>query len=334
MKRPLYSALAASLFAAALGAQQPPPAAPQSLPEGFPLVHKERAVTGLDALREFQGEEPTVYRLGEGDEIALDVWGRPELSGKHIVGPDGRITVPVAGAVKLLDLTRDQAEETVRKALAPLYLEPAVTLRIDRYASNRVFVLGRVASPGALQFDTMPTLLEVITRAGALPIGGIGAEKATLNRCAVIRGTDKMVWINLKALFSQGNLAYNIRLRRNDVIYIPDSDDQMVYVLGEVQHPGAFRLTPDMSLMDAFAQAGGPSKDASTNHIQLVRPAQSLKRELTMREVSKANPEVNVALQEGDIIFVPRRGLANFGYWIDKVSPIATFMIFGAAVAK
>jgi polysaccharide export outer membrane protein len=180
----------------------------------------------------------------------------------------------------------------------------------------------------------MPTLLEVITRAGALPIGGIGAEKATLNRCAVIRGSDRMVWINLKALFSQGNLAYNIRLRRNDVIYIPDSDDQMVYVLGEVHHPGAFRLTPDMSMMDAFAQAGGPTKDASTNHMQLIRPVQSEKRTFTMKQITEPQREINAALQEGDIIFVPKRGLANFGYWIEKFNPIATVLILGAAVGK
>jgi polysaccharide export outer membrane protein len=283
------------------------------------------------AFRRFRG--PDAYRLGEGDEITVDVWGRPELSGKHVVGPDGRITLPVAGTLLVRNLSRDEAVDAIRKALAPFYVEPAVTLRVDRYTSNRVFVLGRVANPGALQFDSTPTLLDVITRAGALPVGGAGAEKATLNRCAVVRG-DRIVWIDLKTLLTETNLAYNIRLRRNDLVYIPDSDDELVYVLGEVEHPGAIRLTPQMTMMDAFAQAGGPTKDAAITKIQLVRPVAGEHRVVTIKEILKPQPEVNVGLQQGDIIYVPRRGLATFGYWMDKVNPIATFGIFGAAVAK
>ncbi len=308
--------------------------AQQDQSNNFEVHTKERKITPVELIREFQGPDPDGYLIGEGDEITLEVWGRPELSGKHVVGPDGRITVPVVGTVRVSNLSRDAAVEVVRKALAPLYMEPAVTLRIDRYVSNRIFVLGRVANPGALQFDAIPTLLEAITRAGSLPVGGASAEKATLNRCAVIRGGDRIVWINLKAVLAEGNLAYNIRLRRNDIVYIPDSDDQLVYVLGEVQHPGAIRLTPEMTMMDAFAQAGGPTKDASTNHIQMIRPVNGENRVISMKQIVQPQPEVNVALQEGDIVYVPRRGLANFGYWIEKLNPIATFMIFGAAVAK
>ncbi len=300
---------------------------------GFDVGKRERKTTPLDVLQDFQGPERDAYLLGEGDELTIEVWNRPELSGKHVVGPDGRITLPVAGAIELRNLTRAQAVEAIRQALSAYYLEPSVTLRIDRYTSNRVYVLGRVANPGALQFDATPTLLDVITRAGALPVGGAGAEKAALNRCAVIR-TDRIVWIDLKALLSAGNLAYNIHLRRNDLVYIPDSDDQLVYVLGEVEHPGAIRLTPEMSMMDAFAQAGGPTKDAAANRIQVVRPSAGQKRIVTMKQIVEPRAEVNVALQEGDIIYVPRRGLASFGYLMEKVGVVATFGIFGAAVAK
>jgi polysaccharide export outer membrane protein len=299
----------------------------------FEIRKNERKITPLDVLREFQGEDAGIYQLGDGDELTIEVWGRPELSGKHVIGPDGRITLPVAGSLELRNLSRDQAAEAVHKALAPYYLDPAVTLRIDRYTSNRVFILGRVANPGALQFESTPTLLDVITRAGALPVGGAGSEKAALNRCAVVQG-DRIVWINLKTLLTDGNLAYNIRLRRNDVVYIPDSDDELVYVLGEVQHPGAVRLTPQMTMMDAFAQSGGPTRDAAATHIQLIRPVAGERRTITLKDIVEPKPEINFALQQGDIIYVPRRGMATFGYWMEKLNTIATFGIFGAAVAK
>ena len=51
--------------------------------------------------------------LGPGDEIAVSVAGRPELSGSHIVGPDGRITLPVVGTVVVGEKSRDDAAQAV-----------------------------------------------------------------------------------------------------------------------------------------------------------------------------------------------------------------------------
>lgn len=190
--------------------------------------------TSFEALKEFERAAPTSYVLGEGDELFVDVFGHPELSGKRIIGPDGRITLPITGALALSALSREEALQKIQEAYGHFYSALSIELRIDNYVSNRIFILGRVASPGVLHFDAPPTLLEAITRAGSLPVGGIGADKAALNRCIIFRGREAVVWIDLKSLLKEGNLAYNLQLQRNDVIYIPDSDDQSVYVLGEV----------------------------------------------------------------------------------------------------
>ncbi len=219
-------------------------------------------------------------------------------------------------------------------AFAKFYADLAVTLRVDRYTSFRVFILGRVGSPGALQFDSQPTLLDVITRAASLPIGGIGADKAGLGRCAIIRGRDEMIWVDLKVLLSQGNLAMNIRLARNDLVYMPDAGDQLVYVLGEVQHPGAFRLTPDMTFLDAFTLAGGMTEDASQDKIEVVRTVNDAQREFRMKDLLAGPRELNVSLEEGDIIYVPKRSMAKFGYFMQKTSSLGGFAVVGTAVAR
>ena len=62
--------------------------------------------------KQLQNFEPAVdeeYALGAGDEISLDFPGRPELSRKYIVGPDGRITLPIAGPMMIANLTRPAA---------------------------------------------------------------------------------------------------------------------------------------------------------------------------------------------------------------------------------
>ncbi len=299
---------------------------------GFESRNKDYRITPLDLLRQFEPEAETDYHLGEGEEIDVNVWGRPELSGKHTIGPDGKITVPYAGAIKVAGFSRDEAAALALEKWKTLYEDLRVTVNVAKYDSNRIFVLGRVAAPGLLRFDYQPTLLEAVTRAGGLPIGGIGAEKAALTRCMVFRGRDKLVWIDLKSLLNGSNLGLNIRLQRNDVLYIPDSDDQLVYVLGEVQRPGAIRLTPDMTFLDALAQAGGPTRDASKGSMKLIRHSAGLEREISLNDLTNATRNPNVSMNEGDILYLSRSGMAKVGYFLQQIGPLTGWMVFGSAL--
>lgn len=305
-----------------------------SVPDSdFAIRQKNQRFSSIEALKEFERQAPATYVFGEGDEIFIDVFAHPELSGKRVIGPDGRITVPIAGTVTLASLSREAGLARIQEAFSKFYTGLSVEVRVDVYASNRIFVLGRVASPGVLHFDNSPTLLEAITRAGSLPVGGIGADKAAMNRCVIFRGRDAVVWVDLKPLLKEGNLAYNLQLQRNDVLYIPDSDDQSVYVLGEVQHPGAYRLRPDMTFMEAYADAGGTTKDGVPDHIQLIRPSRDVKRQIAMRDVMHPDPNLNFTLVDGDIIYVPKRGLAKFGYFMEQFGPASGLAIVGKQIS-
>ena len=288
--------------------------------------------TDRQALDDFEASENESYTLGAGDRIYVSVWDHPELSGPHVVGPDGDITIPFAGPISLTAATREESAETIANLLASFYVNPIVTVRVDEYSSNRIFILGRVANPGIVPFDGQPTLLEAIHRAGGLPIGGIGAEKAALTRCAIVRGRDQIVWVNLQSLLSGEDLSLNLRLRRNDLLYIPDADDQLVYVLGEVRGPNAYHLTPDMSLLDALARAGGPTPDADPSVMHLIRPRKGVNQIIDIEDLLMPNANLNVSLQKGDIVYVPRRGLAKVGYVLDQLSPIASWLRLGVDI--
>src|SRR5262245_26921535 len=173
-------AVAVAALAAASGCSGPSPAIPAEFTKAPP---PPTPYTTDDLLKRFDGPPDSDYRLGEGDAITVNVWDHAELSGPLVVGPDGAITVPVAGTLRVGGLTRDEATKAVKDALAKFYAKISVTVRVDRYASNRVTVLGQVRTPGTLQFDTMPSLLEVIARAG----GVLTDDKANLSHCAVIR---------------------------------------------------------------------------------------------------------------------------------------------------
>ncbi len=300
--------------------------------EVFKKAMKSDAQPFLDpaGLAEFERDSDTVYHLGAGDKITLNIWNRPELSGSRTIGPDGRITLALGGPIDLSATTVEEASSKIRRSLSRYYTTPVVNVNVDEYKANRITLLGRVLSPGVLQFDSQPMLLDALARAGSLPVLD---KQATLTRCAIFRGRDKIIWVDLKRLLNRGELAYNIKLKPNDVIYIPDSFDTMTYVLGAVQKPGAYRLTPDMSVLDALAQAGGPSEDGNEEELVIYRPGKEAVQRFDMASLMTNKRNVNYALEEGDVIYVMIKGIANVVYVMSNLLPGLAFMSFAQTVS-
>lgn len=323
-------AVLAAALALCACASNPIPTDPRNV-DTFKGAERTDKVTFADpeVLAAFEADADPVYRLGEGDKISVQVWNRPELTAKHVIGPDGQITVPLAGPLKVSAMTREEAAGRIGVSLGKFYEKPVVNLSVDEYLANRVTVLGRVQNPGVQLFDRPPMLLDVLARAGGLPVLD---KQATLTRAAVFRGRDRVIWVDLKRLLNRADLAYNIRLKPNDLVYIPDSFDTLVYVLGAVAKPGAYRLTPDMSLLDALAQAGGPNDDADDSEIAIYRPSRQAVEKAPLKSLLTADRKVNFSVEEGDVIYVKKKGIAEFGYVLRQLLPGLSFLTWGAAL--
>lgn len=319
--------LCAFALVGCVGTKKLYPVGDPNSPDGFrPADRRAEAFATPEQLRRTEPIRSDVYTIGRGDRLTIDVFGHPDLSGEHVVGPDGRITINVAGPLRIAGLSSEQAAAKVSQALNRYYRDAVATVRIDEYTSNEILVLGRVAAPGPVVFRKQPNLLDALARVGALPTNGAGSTNATLTRCAVFRGRDQVFWIDLSKLLSGMNTSYNVTLMRDDVVYIPDANDQLVYVLGQVHSPGAFHLTPDMSFMDAISMAGGPTNDADYDSVALVRPQAGMETEIDLAEIFEGDDRQNAILKEGDIIYVPMHGLAQVGYVLQQISPATNFI--------
>lgn len=293
--------------------------------QAFEVPNKANKISTPTLIDAFRSEPSTDYRLGDGDLITLEVIGRPEVSGQQAIGPDGQITLPIVGNLFLRNLSREEAAAAVTRQLSRFYKDVTVTLRVDKYSSNRLIILGRVENPGVVEFDTSPTLLEILAKAGGLPLM---RPEQVLTRCSIVRG-NKIIWIDLKRLLN-GDMSLNLTLQRNDVVYIPDAFDTSIFVLGAVGKPGAYRLTPQMSFLDALGQAGGPTVDASAARLHIIRPSKNQNLQIDFEDLLKPDPNLNVAMQEGDILYVARSDIARVGYILQKISPFTQVMSIGA----
>ncbi|MEK7991879.1 MAG: polysaccharide biosynthesis/export family protein [Thiotrichaceae bacterium] len=275
--------------------------------------------------------EVSGYFIGAGDELSVEVWGYPELSGKHVVGPDGVITLPLIGSFEITDLTREQAARAVRQKLTDsYYADLSVTVRVNEYASNRILMLGRVHKPGSIKFGmTAPTLLEAIALAGGTTIPSkllLPGETLPFTRCAIFRGRDKIVWLDLEPLLMGQNLNLNLKLKRNDIVYIPELRERLVYVLGAVNKPGAFPLTANTSFLEMLAKAGGPSRDAAPSKINIIRPSEKINTAIDLDDLLSGDNKVNLSLQENDIIYVPTNILAKVNYAFGFLNPFSQML--------
>ncbi len=301
------------------------PPHPQPAPEAAQLgIH----TPGSDILEDedFTTAADDQYTLGAGDLLTVDVWAHEDLSGPHVVGPDGRITIPIVGPLDMRGLSREAAAMLISDSLAPYYRNLAVTVRVDEYRSNTVRVLGGVEAPGEFTFATRPTLLAALSAAGGATQSAGGNQAA---RCAIIRGRDQIYWIDLRELLWNGNISLNVNLRANDVVYVPDDNELLVYVLGEVKNPGVMRLQPNMRLADAVAQAGGWSIGAKREATRLLRPTDGSLTAVDFKQVEQGAYELNVLLEEGDIIHVPRSGLSKWSYFWKSLNPFAGALSVG-----
>lgn len=285
-----------------------------------------------ELLARFDADSDEAYRIGRGDVVDIIVWGQADLSGKQTVGPDGFVSLPVAGSLRLDELTRDEATARIDAALKPYFRHAKATVAVQEYASNEVLVLGRVAKPGPVRFDRPPSLLEVITRAGGLPATGDSANHTSLTRCAVFRGRDRVVWIDLEPLLRGRSLESNLLLRRNDVVFLPDAADRIVYVMGEVERPGAYPIRRGMSFLDAVAEAGGATDDAAPGRVRLVRPSAGATLDIDLEDLLTNVEQRDLALADGDIVYVPENGISQVGYVLEKLSPASQILLFGAAL--
>lgn len=288
----------------------------------MPQLEPASATEG-DLLRDFTGPDgdPDTYKLAPGDRIFVDVFSHTDLTGTHVIGPDGRITITPIGTLKLSGLSREEAAQIVAESLANAYPSPTVVVRVEEYNSAFVSVLGGVTTPGTYTHTQAPSLLRAISAAGGLATLFEG-DKPT--RCTVVRDDEQIVFIDLRELLWQGNLALDVSLAPQDVVYVHDSSDARCYVLGEVINDGVFRITPDMTYRDAVALAGGFGQDADLEETVVVRPSEGLELVVDFEQLLAGRYDLDVPLRDGDIIWVPRRGIAEFGYVLRNLSPFST----------
>ena len=91
-------------------------------------------------------------------------------------------------------------------------------------------------------------------------------------------------------------------------IIVTSINSQRIYILGEVNRPGAFPLLPAMTAVQALSTAGGFTMFASVKKVYILRVenGKQVKYPLNYKAVIAGKaPEQNIILKPGDTVVVP-----------------------------
>jgi polysaccharide export outer membrane protein len=253
--------------------------------------------------KKLQKLPPSEYILGPEDGVEISVFRHGDLSMEATVSPTGKISYYLVGDMQAAGLTQFQLRDKIEMKLAEFIKAPQVVVRITQYRSRKIIVLGEVKTPGVFRMRSDVTLLEVISSAGGT------TSDAYLGGAYIVRD-DKVLLVNFFELIEQGNMMENIPLAPEDVIYIPDTRDRKVFVLGEVNKQSAIPIRERLTLLEAIAEAGGFTQDADRDSILVMRGNLS-QPELMTIDAEHMDVLSNIPLERGDIVYVASTTFAD-----------------------
>ena len=277
------------------------------------------------------------YIVGRGDVLSITVWNHPELTipagsmrspqeAGNWVHNDGTIFYPYIGRLKVEGLRITEIRELLAEKLAEYIEQPQVDVTVAGFLSQRIYITGAVKNPGVIPVTNVPTsLIEAINASG-----GLTPESNWENVTLLRNGKERK--LNLRKLYQLGDTEQNILLKGSDVVHVARSDDNKVFVLGEVRQPKSYVIGQNgMTLAEALADAGGLYEhSARASGVFVIRQAQPDSDRIA--DVFQLNAKNATALilaeqfdlQQRDIVYVTAAPISRWNRVISQLLPSIT----------
>jgi protein involved in polysaccharide export with SLBB domain len=252
-----------------------------------------------------------VYRISPGDTVSIMVSERPDLSFQVRVPLEGDIVLPGAGTVSAAGLSVEELSHSITsrlKAEAKL-VEPRVAVSVVAYGVRRAFVHGAVERPQAVDLpaEIALTLTQAVSTCGGFRVDADREHVRITRRPA--GGPPSLLVVDAKQITEVSAAELDCILEPGDTIYVPQLEP--VYVLGQVERPGAIQLPfgYPLTVGKAIAISGGFSKFARYTRVRVTRrtPGGIERFTMDLGDVLDGELDKDMELQAGDTVYVPER---------------------------
>jgi polysaccharide export outer membrane protein len=161
---------------------------------------------------------PAGYIIGAEDVLGIVFWREPEMNGDVTVRPDGKVTLPLIGEMRAEGMGPEALRDQIKQAAAKYMSDANVSVVVRQINSRKVFITGRVTTPGTYTLAGPRTVMQIIALAGGLN------EYADAKNITVLRaanGQSRSFKFNYKDVARGKKLEQNILLQPGDTIVVP-----------------------------------------------------------------------------------------------------------------
>ena len=260
------------------------------------------AAPSAQAQERLAASSVTDYVVGPQDVLTITSYDQADLSGKFTLEADGTFTYPLIGRVSAGGLTLRALEGALKKRLKGegFFNNPQITVSVETYKSQKIFVVGEVRTPGTYPLSGDMNLVEAIARA----VDAAERQRRGDHRTAKAR-RGRRCPTRTRRRRPNGSTCARCRTARSPATccatatrFVPRAES--VYVFGQVKNPGAYAVQQkDTSVLQALSLAGGINDRGATTRIRIVRMVAGEKKELKVKLSDLVLP--------GDTIIVAER---------------------------
>jgi polysaccharide export outer membrane protein len=284
-------------------------------------IFKEYRITTFDELEllfqfpQWERQDPFTVRVDQ--TIAVRYVTAPELDVVQPVRPDGFLSLPYLGDYRVLGKTVPQIHRELRKAYTGILLEPEIYVVVQDYG----------AAIRDLKDDLRTDDLGLGRLIVVQPDGG--ASFPLVGRMAVAGKSLKEVQSALNDAY--GRYAEGLRAD----LSLNEHAGSKVYVLGQVNNPGAFEIERPVSVLQALALAEGHRYGARLDSVVIARRqgGDTVAARVNLLTGSEfGGPGKTLWLQPDDIVFVPRTWVASAAEVARDIASVLMFRGWGITI--
>lgn len=195
-------------------------------------------------------------------------------------------------------------------------------------ANQAITLFGELHNPGTFSFKEDMTIVDALMRANGV------TRYADVTKIRVIVNNEPQTF-DLKQYLDSGDRSLLPAINAGSTIYVPimvedvNTSARTVYIMGEVQSPGAYEADNNAGFMDILANAGGPTRFAETRQIKVLKETGDNILFDLLAYSEGLNDAMIPEISPGDVIFVPEKSDINEKSWL-KISPKRAVKVMGA----
>lgn len=273
------------------------------------------------------------FALGPGDLLIISAPQIPQLKRFTVrVSEDDSISLPLLGTISITGMTQQDLLADLSQRLRKYVYHPQVDIFLKRSENRTVAVWGAVKAPGRYMITSRSdSLIKMIERAGGItpnaaaqviliPSAQAGRDRlsnnqdgagGSLTRVSVGEASierdpisnDAVNEVILNTTLPQDQKYLRLLVRPGDVILVPKAGQ--VAVQGWVEKPGAFPITPGLTVLGSVAAAGGALFSSSATLLRQQSDGRTVEIPLDLSAI-KSGEEPDPPVQGGDVIVVNR----------------------------